>query len=204
MACVVAQLDPAKPVGHLATMSIRLSRLPFLSVSLLATLATPAPAEDAPPLSAFFDAALCQPPYSTDRATALYEAAEKLAKPDQSSLGAAIYHLPTPISRDGFTTQDVLFGNMTIGVLVDGNVADQLAKRYKLTPEKSDLFGTSPKGFSRLLPDDQQGMKEMGLISVVAREGDALNGKTLLACEFVDEADRQAMEAMEKETAKEK
>lgn len=204
MTCTIVQLDPVKPVGHLIPMSFPLFRLPFVFVSLLAMFATPALAEDASPPSAFFDAALCQPPYSTDHATALYEAAEKLAKPDQSSLGAAIYHLPTPISRDGFTTQDVLFGNMTIGVLVDGNVADQLAKRYRLTPEKSHLLGTSSRGFSRLLPDDQQGMKDMGLISVVAREGDGLNGKTLLACEFVDEADRQAMEAMEKEAAEEK
>lgn len=204
MAYVVAQLDPAKLIGHLLAMSIRLSRLPFVPVCLLAAFPTPALAEDALPPSAFFDAALCQPPYSIDHATALYEAAEKLAKPDQSSLGAAIYYLPAPISQDGFTTQYVLFGNMTIGVLVNGNVADQLAKRYKLTPEKSHLFGTSSKGFSRLLPDDQQGMKEMGLISIVAREGDALNGKTLLACEFVDEADRQAMEAMDKEAAEEK
>jgi len=170
-------------------------------VFLLAAATAPALADDTPAPAAFFDAALCQPPYSIDHATALYEAAEKFAKPDQSSLGAAIYHLPAPITRDGFTARDVVFANMTIGVLVDGNVAAQLAERYKLTPEKSDVFGTSSKGFARLLPDDQQGMKEMGLISVVARESEALKGKTLLACEFVDEADRQVLESMEKGTA---
>ncbi|MCI4591463.1 hypothetical protein MOK15_15360 [Sphingobium sp. BYY-5] len=185
-------------------MSIRFSPLHLLSSVLLVASTTAAWAEEDVPPSAFFDAALCQPPYSIDHATALYEAAEKLAKPDQSSLGAAIYHLPAPIERDGFTTQDVLFGNMTIGVLVDGDVAGRLAKRYELTPETSHLLGSSTKGFARLLPDAEQGLKEMGLISVVAREGAGLNGKTLLACEFVDEADRQAMEVMEKEAAEQK
>ena len=33
----------------------------------------------------FFDAALCNPPYSMTSATAIYDAAEKLAKPDTSS-----------------------------------------------------------------------------------------------------------------------
>ncbi len=185
-------------------MLIRLFPLHLAPAFLLAALATPALAENAPPLSAFFDAALCQPPYSIDHATALYEAAEKLTTPDQSSLGGAIYHLPAPIERDGFTTQDVVFGSMTVGVLVNGDVADQLARRYELTPETSHLLGTSSKGFSRLLPDDQQGLKEMGLISIVAREGDALKGKTLLACEFVDEADRKAMERMEEEAGEKK
>jgi len=196
-----ARLDRARCVGQPATMSIRLSSL-YLAPGLL--LATHASAEDALPMSAFFDAALCLPPYSIDRATVLYEAAEKLAKPDQSSLGAAVYHLPAPIERDGFTTQDVLFANMTIGVLMEGNVADQLAKRYELTPETSHLLGISSRGFSRLLPDAQQSMKEMGLISIIAREGDALKGKTLLACEFVDAADRKAMEAWDKEAAEQK
>ena len=63
----------------------------------------------------FFDAALCNPPYALDTATALYEAAEKLAKPDMSSLGAAIYKLPHQIGRDGFESDEVLFAGSAVG-----------------------------------------------------------------------------------------
>jgi len=147
----------------------------------------------------FFAAALCQPPYSTETATRLYEAAEKLVKPDTSGLGAAIYHLPAPISRDGFVTQDVVFAGTSVGVLLQGKVAAQAAERYHLEPEASHLFGASTLGFARQLPDDQQEMSELGLISVIAREGPAMDGKTLLACEFVSNEDRQALEAYEKQ-----
>ncbi|AOH84848.1 hypothetical protein AWL63_13615 [Sphingomonas panacis] len=150
------------------------------------------------PAPDFFAAAVCEPPYSVAEATALYEAAEKLGKPDTSSLGAAIYHLPTPISRDGFTTREVVFAGSAIGVLIDGNVADSLAAQYRLAPEKSHVMGTSTKGFARLLPDAQQAMKGLGLISIVAREGAAMKDKTLLACELVSDEDRMAMEAFEK------
>ncbi|GFE74711.1 MULTISPECIES: hypothetical protein [Novosphingobium] len=146
----------------------------------------------------FFAAALCQPPYSTASATELYEAAEKLAEPDTSSLGAAIYRLPAPVERDGFTAQDVVFAGMSVGVLLEGQVAAKVAERYGLSPETSHLFGSSTAGFARLLPDEQQGMKDLGLISIVAREGPAMPGKTLLTCEFVSNEDRAALEAYEK------
>ncbi|WP_420143113.1 hypothetical protein [Sphingobium sp.] len=116
----------------------------------------------------FFGAALCQPPYSLGHVTALheaalYEAAEKIAKADMSGLGAAIYHLKMPIERDGFPTQPVMFGGMAVDVLIKGEVAAQLAERYDLKPESMRLLGSSSLGFSRQLPDADQGMKDMVL-----------------------------------------
>lgn len=146
----------------------------------------------------FFAAALCEPPYSMQSATQLYEAAEEMGQADTSSLGAAIYRLGEPIERDGFTTREVVFAGMSVGVLLDGQVAAQVATRYGLQPEESHLFGASSAGFARALPEDQQGMKDLGIISIVAREGPAMPGKTLLACEFVSNEDRQALEAYEK------
>jgi len=167
-----------------------------LAAVLIAILPATARAAEAAP--DFFGAALCQPPYSMDSATALYEAAERLAKPDTSGLGAAVYHLPKPIERDGFVAQDVVFAGTAVGVLLQGEVAAQAAKRYGLAPETSRLFGASTLGFARPLADDQQTMKEMGLISIVARQGPAMDGKTLLACEFVSDEDRKALESFDK------
>ncbi|MCZ7482868.1 hypothetical protein [Rhizobium rhizogenes] len=135
----------------------------------------------------FYDAALCNPPYSMTSATEIYDAAEKLAKPDTSSLGAAIYTLPFQIGRDGFETDEVFFANGAVGVLIKGQRADDLAAKYDLKPETSDLMGTSSKGYARELSQDLQppeGLAGPGKVSIVAREGDALGGKTLLACEF--------------------
>ncbi|WP_395336576.1 hypothetical protein WBP06_20080 [Novosphingobium sp. BL-8H] len=170
--------------------------LPVAAASiLLAFGAASASAADADP--DFFAAALCQPAYSMETATRLYEAAEKIAKPDTSGLGAAIYHLPAPIHRDGFVTQDVVFAGTSVGVLLEGDVAAQAAERYHLTPEKSHLFGASTLGFARALPDDEQADPEFGLVSAIAREGPALKGKTLLACEFVSAEDRRALDALD-------
>lgn len=136
----------------------------------------------------FFDAALCKPPYTITSATEIYDAAEALAKADTSSLGAAIYKIPTQIGRDGFNTDEVFFANNAVGVLIEGLRADDLAAKYGLKPETSDLYGASTKGYSLELSADllpEPGLAGPGKISVVAREGDALPGKTLLACEFV-------------------
>ena len=170
--------------------------LPNAALALL--LASPTASTDEPAAPDFFAAALCQPPYSMDNATALYEAAEKLAKPDTSNLGAATYRLPAPISRDGFVASDAVFAGSAVGVLVDGEVAARLAERYGLVAETSHLLGASSLGFSRPLPDEQQGMKDLGLISIVARQSPAMPGRTLLACEFVSNEDREAMEELEK------
>jgi hypothetical protein len=136
----------------------------------------------------FFDAALCDPPYSMTSATAIYDAAEKLAKADTSSLGAAIYKFPQQIGRDGFESDEVFFANSAVGILIQGLHADELAAKYDLKPETSDLLGASSKGYARALPDELQppvGLAGPGKVSIVAREGEALAGKTLLACEFV-------------------
>ncbi|WHO73093.1 hypothetical protein [Rhizobium sp. BT03] len=138
----------------------------------------------------FFDAALCKPPYSMTSATEIYDAAEALAKPDTSSLGAAIYKIPSQIGRDGFKSTEVFFASNAVGILVEGQRADDLAKKYGLKPESSDLLGTSTKGYSRELPADQQpepGLAGPGKVRIVARQGDALPGKTLLACEFAQD-----------------
>ncbi|MEK1932205.1 MAG: hypothetical protein AAAC47_20990 [Pararhizobium sp.] len=136
----------------------------------------------------FFDAALCNPPYSMTSATEIYDAAEKLAKPDTSSLGAAIYKIPQQIGRDGFKSDEVFLAGSAVGILIQGLHADELAAKYDLKPETSDLLGASSKGYARALSEDLQppaGLAGPGKVSIVAREGDALAGKTLLACEFV-------------------
>jgi hypothetical protein len=136
----------------------------------------------------FYGAALCDPPYSMDSAMAVYEAPEKLAKPDTSSLGAAIYKLPHQIGRDGFESDEVMVSGSAVGVLIAGQRADELAAKYELKRETSDLFGTSTNGYSRELTKDQpSGLAGAVRIFIIAREGAGLPGKTLLACESVIE-----------------
>ncbi|WP_260926211.1 hypothetical protein [Novosphingobium sp. 9] len=179
-------------------MSMYFRRFPLAVLAFAAASGVGAPALAAPALEDFFAAAVCQPPYSVQSATDLYDAAETFAKPDTSTMGAAIYRLPKPVTRDGFTTQDAVFAGSAVGVLIDGEVAAKLAERYHLTQEEGHMLGASSLGFSRVLPDDQQQMKEFGLVSLVARQGPALNGKTLLACEFVSNEDRAALEELNK------
>jgi hypothetical protein len=145
----------------------------------------------------FYDAAICKPPYTMDSATALYEAAEKLAKPDTSLMGG-VYKLPKEFGQDGFKTNEVVFASTTVGVLIQGQQADALAQRYQLERERSNLLGTSTKGYARELPPAEQPRPEEGIVSIVARESESLPGKTLLACEFVSNADRAGLEAFEK------
>jgi hypothetical protein len=52
-----------------------------------------------------------QSTYTLKSATTIYDAAEKLAKPDTSWLGAAIYKIPHQIDRDGFKSDEVFFAN---------------------------------------------------------------------------------------------
>lgn len=146
----------------------------------------------------FYDAAICEPPYTMESATALYEEAEKLAKPDTSMLTAYVYTLPQELGQDGFKSREVVFAGTTIGVLIEGLQADALAERYHLTKERSSLVGTSTKGYARTLSLEQQPQPDMGMVSVIARESPSLPGKTLLACEFVWKADQQALDAYEK------
>ncbi|MGO7778487.1 hypothetical protein ACC741_39155, partial [Rhizobium johnstonii] len=72
----------------------------------------------------------------------------------------------------------------------EGERADDLAAKYGLKAETTDLLGTSTNGYSLELPADLQpepGMAGPGKVSIIARQGNALPGKTLLACEFVQE-----------------
>jgi acetyl-CoA acetyltransferase len=146
----------------------------------------------------FYDAALCKPPYTTDSATTLYEAAEAQAKPDTSMMTAYVYTLPKDLGQDGFKTREVVFAGSSVGVLIQGQQADALAERYHLERERSSLLGASSKGYARALPADQQPQPEAGIVSIVARESPSLSGKTLLACEFVSKEDREALDAFEK------
>ncbi|MDH7803332.1 MULTISPECIES: hypothetical protein [unclassified Rhizobium] len=168
----------------LAFISLRRGTLALCAAAAALHVGSAVAAETDP---TFYDAALCNPPYTMTSATAVYDAAEKLAKPDTSSLGAAIYTLPFQIGRDGFESDQVFFANGAVGILIKGQRADALAAKYDLKPETSDLMGTSSKGYARALSQDLQppeGLAGPGKVSIVAREGDALGDKTLLACEF--------------------
>lgn len=163
--------------------------IPILYAAALGTAASANP---------FYDAAICKPPYTMDSATALYDAAEKLAKPDTSMLSAYVYTVPDEIGQDGFKSRQVLFAGTSIGVLIDGLQADALAEHYHLAKEHSSLFGASTKGYARALPAEEQPQPDMGTVSIIARESASLPGKTLLACEFVWKADQDALDAYEK------
>jgi len=142
----------------------------------------------------FYDAALCKPPYTMASATALYDAAEKLAQPDKSY----VYKLPQALGQDGFKSNEVVFAGTSVGVLIQGQQAEALAQRYQLQRERSNLLGAASKGYARALPAAEQPQPEAGTVSIVARESASLPGKTLLACEFVSKADQAALDAYEK------
>ena len=140
-----------------------------------------------PPVS-FYDMALCKPPYTLASATDAYNAAETLAKPDMSKFGSAIYKLPKPIGRDGFESNEVIIGGTMVGVLVSGQRAQELAAKYQLKPDDAALLNTATKSYARVLPPNLQppaGLSGTGKVSVIARESQALPGKTILGCEFV-------------------
>ncbi|TXI01791.1 MAG: hypothetical protein E6Q76_16595 [Rhizobium sp.] len=148
--------------------------------------------------SAFFDAALCKPPYSTASATKIYNEVEKLAKADTSLMTAAVYKLSADFGKQGFKTNEVIFAGTSVGVLVQGLRADDLAKTYHLTTDGlGNLFGTATKSYGRALPKAEQPAAEMGIVSVVTRESAAFPGKTLLACEFVSHEDLEAMKSLQ-------
>ncbi|WP_175996638.1 hypothetical protein [Burkholderia stabilis] len=172
-------------------------RLSALRAALGAIAAAPFVALAAPPAHPdIFNAALCKPPFTSDLMDSIYNTAKAAdPKPDESMLGAAVFRLPEPIRRDGFTTQNVVFTRSGIGVLVEGEVAGQLAQRYPLTREKGHLLGAASIGYARRLTARGPGG---ALILVLARQGPALEGKTLLACEMTSEEEIKALEQMEK------
>ncbi|MGV1757373.1 hypothetical protein ACQZ6F_06070 [Rhizobium sp. A22-96] len=146
----------------------------------------------------FFDAALCKPAYTTASATKMYDEAEKLAKADMSLMTAAIYKLPADFGRQGFKTSELVFAGSSFGVLVEGLRADDLAKAYQLkSDDLGSLLGTATKAYARALPKSAQPTADMGIVSIIARESAAFPGKTLLACEFVTNEDREAMKQLQ-------
>jgi len=169
-----------------------LSKL-FFAVIASATLQTAGASA-----ASFYDAALCKPAYTMESAMELYEAAEKITKPDTSLLTAYVYKLPNNLGQDGFKTNEVVFASTSVGVLIQGQQAEALAQRYQLQRERSNLLGASTKGYARELPAAEQPQPDAGTVSIVARESPSLPGKTLLACELVSTADRAALEAYEK------
>lgn len=160
---------------------------------LLSTMTSPALAKKNISASTFFDAAFCKPPYSTAYAMDLYNAAEKLGKADKSS-GAAVYHLSAPIKKNGFVAQDIVFIGSTVGILIEGNVAEKMAKQYHLAREEINITGMT--GYTRQLPDSQQGLKDAGLVYLVALMSGEFKNKTLIGCQFVSNEDRKNIDSL--------
>ncbi|MCD1127467.1 hypothetical protein LPW36_15940 [Jinshanibacter sp. LJY008] len=146
--------------------------------------------------SPFYDGAICQPPYTVDSATKLYEQAEKISKYELQGM-AAIYQMSENIGADGFETKEVFFAGTSVGVLIKGLRADDLAKQYQLKAEDASFIGAT-KNYSRPLVDAQQPDKELGTVSIVARESESLPDKTVLMCEFVSHEDAKMMKELNK------
>ncbi|WP_249181315.1 hypothetical protein [Burkholderia sp. AU19243] len=118
---------------RLSGLRAAIAAIAAIAAAVAAVAAVPLVLAAAPSASPdIFNAALCKPPFTSNLMDAIYNAAKAAdPKPDSSMLGAAVYRLPERIRRDGFTTQHVVFVATGIGVLVEGEVAEQLAKRYE-------------------------------------------------------------------------
>lgn len=145
--------------------------------------------------SQFFDAALCQPAYTTKAASHLYNEAEKVSKYELVGI-MAVYPLPEPVTKDGFSTKEMVLVGSSYGVLIEGNKADELAKAFNLTAEPKHPMIVATKSYVRVLDDADQPSPEMGRVAITARESNGIPGKTLLSCEFTSFADIEAMKAM--------
>ena len=159
-----------------------------------------------------FDAALCNPAYSVNSATALYKEAEKVTKADMSSAsGAAIYALPKAVERDGFTARQLVIAGTAVGVLIEGERADALAAKYQLVKEDANLlsgysannpyvaYNHYTKGYARQITVNGKSHASIygtpGMVLITARESQALPDKTLLTCEFISDFDRSQAKA---------
>lgn len=146
----------------------------------------------------FFDAAFCKPAYSAASATRIYNEVEKLAKPDMSFRTEAVYKLSADFGRQGFKTNEVIFAGTSVGVLIDGERADDLVWAYHLTQDgHGNLLGTATKSYGRPLQATAQPTPDMGIVSIIAHEPSALPGKILLACEFVSHAHLDAIKKLQ-------
>jgi len=146
---------------------------------------------------AFFDAALCQPAYTTKAATALYDDAEKVSKYQMVGI-MAVYPLAEAVVKDGFSATDFVLAGSTYGVLIEGQKAEDLAKTFNLTKEAPNPMIAATKSYIRVLDDADQPSPEMGQVAITARESQIIPGKTLLSCEFTSLADLEVMKSMAK------
>lgn len=147
----------------------------------------------------FYDMALCQPSYSTKSFNEAMAEAEKLSERDSSIFATYIYKSSNNLARDGFESNEVFFAGTAAGILIKGEKADELAAKYNLSASKNTLLNAN-KNYMRELTEDQlspESLKMDGKVYIVARETNALKGKTLLACEFVSNYDLKAMQALE-------
>lgn len=176
---------------------VRFTAAPVMIAASALLASTAAIAADAADTRPFFDAALCQPAYTTQAASALYNEAEKISK--YQLVGTmAVYPLADPAVKEGFTANAFVLAGTTYGVLVEGQKADELAKTFKLTPEAPNPMIVATKSYIRVLPDAQQPSPETGRVAITAREAQGIPGKTLLSCEFTSLADLEAMKSMAK------
>lgn len=173
-------------------MSLILRRPALAALLCVASLHAAATAAKGNP---FFNAALCKPPYTTDSATKVYNAAEKIAKFETVGM-MAVSKMPQPIRQEGFETSEVVFSGNSVGVVISGDQAGALAAKYQLTPEARNPFRGNTTGYARTLPAAQQPNKQTGSVSIVARESAALPGKTFLVCEFVSHEDAKALKEL--------
>lgn len=128
----------------------------------------------------------------------MYDEVEKLAKADTSLMTAAVYKLPADFGRQGFKTDEIVFAGTSLGILVEGLRADDLAKTYHLSSDDlGNLLGTATKSYGGALAKAEQPAADMGVVSVIARESVAFPGKTLLACEFVSHDDLETMKSLQ-------
>ncbi|MCS3434073.1 hypothetical protein [Klebsiella sp. BIGb0407] len=147
--------------------------------------------------SAFFDAALCKPAYTTKAASALYDDAEKVAKYQLVGI-MAVYPLSEAVVKEGFSATDFVLAGTTYGVLIEGQKAEELAKTFNLAKEAPNPMIAATKSYIRVLDDADQPSPEMGRVAITARESQVIPGKTLLSCEFTSLGDLEAMKSMAK------
>jgi len=145
----------------------------------------------------FFDAALCQPAYTTKAASTLYDEAEKISKYQLQGI-MAVYPLPEAEVKEGFSATDFVLAGTTYGVFIEGQKAEELAKAFNLTKEAPHPMIVATKSYIRVLDDADQPSPELGRVAITARESQGIPGKTLLSCEFTSFADLEAMKAMAK------
>lgn len=164
-----------------------------LSVNAFARMEAPLQQEPVD-LALFIDAAQCKPPYTISTAARFYQEAEKTGRASSPELGVSTYKLPSPLRHNGFVSEAVILSISYVGVVIEGLHADQLADKYRLKKATPTPLSRFTKGYARALPQAQQ--TQGGTVSIIARESATMPGKTILACEFISDADKKEREAL--------